>query len=257
MSIFRPKGRTVYYAGFGAGGRYFVRTTGTASRRKAEREERRLRELAEQGRLPTPSPEERAESIKRSLAVREVKRRHAAKNREAAERRARDPKSKRAWLDSIRAGQSVPDVRDAMRAANDRTAKDPSSQRKKSKSLKRVWRRPGHRPRVRGSMAAKWRDPGWRAKNIAGREKNAIARLQAKGLQLATARPKKPRGRPATKGAFYREMAALYEAGGHSFRSLARERDPDFSKSPKLSEDRMRLGTKPYRRNGAIVRRGN
>ena len=246
MSVFRPKGRTVYYAGFGAGGRYFVRTTGTANRRAAEREERRLRELAEQGKLATPSPEERAASIKRSLAGRTVKRRHVAKSREAAERRASDPEAKKAWIDSIREGQSVPEVKEAMHAANERTAKNPSSQRKKGKSVRRLWRRPGHSRRVSVSMATKWRTE-WRAKNISGRERNAIARLRAKGFSVRSNEPKAP-GRPQTsKAAVYRNAAAFYRPHVFGYRRLARMFDPDFdSRNPKPAEDRMRLGIEPY-----------
>lgn len=193
MSIFRPKGGTIYYAGFGCDGRYFVRSTGTENRQEALRVEKRLRALAKAGKLMPPTSEERAASIARSLQAPQVKRRHVAKNREAADRRDADPAAKQDWIESIRAGQSRPEVKRAMKDASDRTAANPVSQKRKSRSMTAHWRRRGHRARVRKSMRAKWRSE-WRAYNMAGRDRAAIERLEAQGFSIMRAEPRRRRG---------------------------------------------------------------
>jgi G3E family GTPase len=152
MSVFKRKGGEIYYAGFSVGGRYYVRSTGTANRKKALHVEKQLRSKAAAGKLESPSPEERARSITRSLKVPKVRHRHDAKIRKAVDRREADPDAKAEWINSIKKGQSVPEVKAKMIDANRATAKNPVSKKRKHRSLKKMWKRPGHTSRVSASL---------------------------------------------------------------------------------------------------------
>jgi hypothetical protein len=184
MSVFKHKGRRIYYCGFGARGRYFVRSTGTANRRKALRMERELRALAAAGKLRTPSPDERRRLIARSLRDSNVKRDHRAKIRETANRREADPEAKREWIDSIKSGQSEPAVKSKMDEARLRTNSDPAYRKLRRRSQKKVWKRRGHKARVSRSMKNKWATEEFRTKNLAGRDLAAADRLGRRGFSI-------------------------------------------------------------------------
>jgi hypothetical protein len=203
MSVFKHKGGNIYYAGFGALGRYFVRSLGTSNRREAERKEKKLRALAEAGRLQLRvSADDRAKKIKKSLANRRVSRSHRASARAAAKERKADPEKKAEWIASIRTGQADPQVKALMIKANRNTAANPVSQRKKSQSGKKLWKRRGHKKRVSRSMITKWDSDEFRKKNLDGRDLAAAERLKQRGFVVEHARssnrsvaPKSPQER--------------------------------------------------------------
>jgi hypothetical protein len=151
MGVFKhqSKGRNIYYAGFGVRGQYFVRSLGTSNRREAERKEKKLRALAEAGRLPLKvSEDDRVKAIRKSLAIPIVSRIHRASARAAAKKRKESPEKRKAWIAAIKAGQDVPEVKALMVKANQETAANPISKKRKRRSLKKMWKRRGHTSRV-------------------------------------------------------------------------------------------------------------
>ncbi len=149
MSVFKHKGGNIYYAGFGVGGRYFVRSLGTSNRREAERNEKKLRALAEAGLLPLKvSADERAKAIRKSVAIPAVSRIHLAKVKATARKRKKSTAERDAWIASIKAGQSDPTVKSKMDEARLRTNSDPKYRKRKSRKQKKVWKRRGHRSGV-------------------------------------------------------------------------------------------------------------
>lgn len=190
MGVFkyRSKSRNIYYAGFGARGQYFVRSLGTSNRQEAERREKKLIALAEAGKLPLKvSAAERIEKIRKSLSIQVVPRTHRASAKMAAKKRKADPEKQEKWIDSIKTGQSDPKVKAAMIAANQNTANNPVSKRKRQRSSKKTWKKRGHRSRVSRSMTKKWATDEFRKRNIDGRDLAAAERLKKRGLSIGGA----------------------------------------------------------------------
>jgi hypothetical protein len=186
MSVFRYKGGNIFYAGFGARGQYFVRSLGTSHRREAESKEKKLRALAEAGRLPLRvSAEDRAASIKNSLGNSSVARSHRAGSNAAAQKRKKDPAKWDAWIASIKDGQADPTVKSKMAEANQRTATNPVSKRRKRRSLKRMWKRRGHRGRVIGSLKVALATPAVQKRRADGRLRWAAELLEQHGYPSA------------------------------------------------------------------------
>src|SRR5580700_8285076 len=229
MSVFkhRAKGRNIYYAGFGVRGQYFVRSLGTSNRREAERREKKLRALAEAGRLPLKvSADERAEAISKSLAIPVVSRTHRAKVKATARKRKENPEEQKAWIASIKAGQSDPEVMTRMLEANRATAANPLVQKQKSRSGKKMWKRRGHKARVSRSMKNKWTTEEFRNKNLGGRDRAAADRLKRLGFLIRSGAPKPPRKRgpvpKPTEGSWYKIGSKIHGKIPISMRSNAK-----------------------------------
>jgi hypothetical protein len=197
MSIFKYEGGNIYYAGFGVGGQYFVRSLGTSNRREAEREEKKLRALAEAGRLPLKvSADDRTKKIKKSLANRTVSRVHRASLKAAVKERKDDPKKHADWIAAIKTGQADPEVVKVMKKANRDSADNPVSQSRRRRSGKRAWKIRGRKQRVSRSMTNKWAtDKDFRKKNLEGRDRAAADRLKRHGFLIRSGAPKPLRKR--------------------------------------------------------------
>jgi hypothetical protein len=227
MSVFKYKGGNIYYAGFSVDGRHFVRSLGTSNRRKAEREEKKLRALAEAGRLPLRvSADERRKKIKNSLANPTVSRIHRASHRAAAGKRKKDPQKHAEWIAAIKAGQADPEVKKLMTKANAATATNPLTLEKHRRVQKKVWKRRGHKQRVSRKMKSKWDTDEFRNKNLGGRDRAAVARLKRLGFLIRAGAPKPQRKRgpvpKPTENSWFRIGSKIHDKIPISMRSDAK-----------------------------------